>query len=299
MGLFAHKSEPDEGASDSVDVASEIFDESYREELRQLGRDEFTKIIHKSAETLKQDIDSTMTRVADDLKEYMTKRLDTTIGAVNSEVTNQLNERVHEYNRLADEAHDAANDALTQSIQTMQEKYQKLSASLEQAVANQEVLMVTVFQDNRSRILAAQAEQDKLLDGVREQVQTTRTTSESLSRDLEASVHEQQTKLGEIYQENIARVVKTRDAQVKVIDALSRSTQALQHQYTHLSVLLDKSLTDQKAILTGTLNDHMARIVEHYLKDALGEQFDVQAQLPSILEQMEAHKEAMTGDINL
>jgi hypothetical protein len=43
----------------------------------------------------------------------------------------------------------------------------------------------------------------------------------------------------------------------------------------------------------------MAQIVEHYLLGALGDQFDMKAQLPSILQQLEENKQAIVDDMKL
>lgn len=43
----------------------------------------------------------------------------------------------------------------------------------------------------------------------------------------------------------------------------------------------------------------MARILEHYLIGALGEQTHFKAQLPSIIEQLEKNKQAMMDDMKL
>lgn len=43
----------------------------------------------------------------------------------------------------------------------------------------------------------------------------------------------------------------------------------------------------------------MAQIIEHYLLETLGQQFDLKAQLPYIIEQMEANKKDMIEDMQL
>jgi hypothetical protein len=43
----------------------------------------------------------------------------------------------------------------------------------------------------------------------------------------------------------------------------------------------------------------MAVVVEHYLLGALGEQYDMKAQLPMIIKQMDANKKAMMDDMKL
>ena len=43
----------------------------------------------------------------------------------------------------------------------------------------------------------------------------------------------------------------------------------------------------------------MAAIVERYLLGALGDQYDLKAQLPAIIKQMEENKQAIADDMKL
>ena len=43
----------------------------------------------------------------------------------------------------------------------------------------------------------------------------------------------------------------------------------------------------------------MARIIEHYLLEALGDQYDLKAQLPAIIQQLETNKQAIVDDMKL
>lgn len=43
----------------------------------------------------------------------------------------------------------------------------------------------------------------------------------------------------------------------------------------------------------------MARIVENYLVAAIGEQYNLKSQLPSIIKQLEENKQAIVDDIKL
>jgi hypothetical protein len=48
-----------------------------------------------------------------------------------------------------------------------------------------------------------------------------------------------------------------------------------------------------------TYEENMAKIIEHYVLEALGDQFDLKAQLPYIVAQMEANKQNMAEDMRL
>ncbi len=305
MGLFRRKQRKqptDDGAVDTavaVDEAQQIFDEQYRKALRQAGLNRFRSLIDAGAAEMRQEMDESVKQIAADLKEYMKGQLDLTVSRINSELTNQLNERVNDFNRLTGEAQDQAAQSFTRNAQVMHEKYQQLSTSMQQIVASQEVAMITVFQDNKTRVAAVQHEQDKALRSLTENTDNARRQSSELGQMMQKSISDQAAALSAVYQDNLSRVAATRDAQAKALESLERSTQALQQQYDQMSELLNKSVANQKAMLVELINDNMARIIEHYLVGALGEKSDIRAQLPSILEQMEQHKQDMVDDMKL
>ena len=52
-------------------------------------------------------------------------------------------------------------------------------------------------------------------------------------------------------------------------------------------------------MMVDSFQDNMAQIVEHYLLGALGDQFDIKSQLPSIIKQLEENKQAIADDMKL
>ncbi len=63
--------------------------------------------------------------------------------------------------------------------------------------------------------------------------------------------------------------------------------------------MLEMSINKQQTILVDAFQQNMARIIEHYLLTAVGEKYDLKAQLPSIIQQMEANKQAIVDDMKL
>lgn len=301
MGLFSGKKPTKQQMIEEqvIQETESVFDDQFRGELQDMARQHFQGILDSSAVDLKTDIDTSLSQVTADLKEYMQKQLDLTIAQVNTEVTNQLNERINEYNRLASESQDQANQAFNRNTQLIQEKYQQLAASLQQAVTGQEVAMISVFQDNKTKISSIQNEQEKTLRSLSENAQSSRQQAHQLNMAMQKNISDQSAILSGIYQENITRATEARNAQSSALSTLSQSVEALQQQYRQLGDLLDKSISEQKAMVTELINDNMARIVEHYLVGALGEQSDLQAQLPSILNRLEESKQAMMDDMKL
>lgn len=298
MGLF-RKQQHDTSSDEGTDSAAVLADKAYKEELQALGREQFKQMIEKQSVHLEAEIDGMMQQVAADVKVHAARRVDALIGRLNAEVTNQLNERMREYNRVSGEAQELVAQSLSRNAQMVHEKYQQLSLDLQRAIANQEVMMATVFQDSKTQVSLIQSEQVKLLEQLRASEAATRKEAEALTAELRQAVSGQAAKLGEIYQQNLAGVEATRNTQAVMLENLTRTTHALESQYQQLSQLLDNSITQQKAMVAEVINENMARIVEHYLIGALGEQSNLREQLPSILQQMEQHKQAMVDDMKL
>jgi len=58
-------------------------------------------------------------------------------------------------------------------------------------------------------------------------------------------------------------------------------------------------VASQEEMLVGAFQSNMAAIVEHYLLGALGDQYDLKAQLPAIIKQMDENKKAIVDDMQL
>lgn len=301
MGLFRRRksSKKPTVQEEAAQTAAALFDQQYRDELRQIGREHFKQLIDSSSVDLKRNVDTSVKQISYDLKYYMKRQLDITISTVNAEITSQLNQRVAEFSRQATEAQDLAAQSLNRNAQAVHERYQQLSATLQQTVAGQEVMMITVFQESKTRADAAQAEQDKAIAILNHSAVSSRQKSEQLHQMMQQNISDQSTQLAQVYQESLAQVSSAKQAQDEALQTLGASSQDLQQRHLLLSDLLDKSFANQKAMLTETINDNMARIIEHYLVAALGEQSDLKAQLPSILERLEENKQAMSEDMKL
>lgn len=299
MGLFKGKQPAKPQPDDAVAEADAVFDEQYRQELRQLGRDHLKSLIDANAEVLPSEIEATVQQVSGDIREYMTSQLDAALARINSEVSNQLSERINDYSRLASESQELASQSLTRNSQAVFEKYQQLSATLQQTIASQEVQMIAVFQESKNRLVATQAEQDEALATLRDMTESARRQTDQLHQEMKQAISSQSAQLSEVYQKNLTEVTKARQAQASALETLQAGAEALEEKHRQLAELLDKSVADQKAMLVETVNDNMARIIEHYLVGALGEQSDLKAQLPSIVERLEQSKQAMMDDMML
>lgn len=297
MGLFQKGTAEDAANGDAA--ASTLMNAQYVEELRTIGRERIKELIDKQAENLGSEVESMIQNVASDVKSYAGKRVDALMGRLNAEITNQLNDRINEYNRVSAESQELVAQSLAGNAQIVHEKFQQLSMSMQQVVANQEVMMATVFQENKTQASAIQAEQSKILDQLRHSEASTRQQADELSRSLSNMISEQAAKLDSVYQENISAVETTRTAQAAMLENLKATTDRLSSHYQQLDELLETSIANQKAMVIDVINDNMSRIIEHYLIGALGEQSSLREQLPSIMQNLEENKQSMSDDMKL
>jgi N-methylhydantoinase A/oxoprolinase/acetone carboxylase beta subunit len=141
--------------------------------------------------------------------------------------------------------------------------------------------------------------QDAALQTLTDNAQVLQTQYTALSETVQTKLGEQETALNSVIEENKARIVAMKGAQDAALEVLSHSTEVLRKQHEELTTSLEKNVAEQKAMIIGIFETNMARIVEHYLLGALGDQFDLKAQLPAIIKQMEENKQAIVDDMKL
>lgn len=141
--------------------------------------------------------------------------------------------------------------------------------------------------------------QDLALQALGRSAQALEDQHKQLSSALEKSVANQDALLVSAVDENKARIEQMKAAQLAAVESLTHSAQALEEQRKQLNALLEKGIADQQALFIDTFQQNMARIIEHYLLGALGDQYDMKAQLPAIIKQLEANKQAIADDMKL
>lgn len=141
--------------------------------------------------------------------------------------------------------------------------------------------------------------QDAALQSITASAQSVQEQHRQLAADIQKNMSAQDVALKDAFQETMSRVVTMKDAQGLALQSLNRSAQALQEQYQSLAKTLKENTAKQEAMLIDAFKDNMALIVEHYLLGALGDQYDMKAQLPSIIAQLEENKDAIVDDMKL
>lgn len=276
MGLFGHKqpAKPADDAGTADDQQKHFFDEYYREELRNHGRWYFEKIINENAALFKQDLDATIEQVSTTLKERM---------------TTQLDEQLAGYKQAMQEAQATAVQALTSSASELQQQQKQMADTLQKSVTDHEAELLGVLKDT----------QQVALTSLHESTEALQTQQQQLSDALQKNISTQEALLSGEIEENRARIAAMKDAQSTAIQTLKSSAEALQTQQQQLSALLQRDVAAQEAVLIRAFEENMARIVEKYLLEALGNQYDLKAQLPAIIQQLSANKQAIVDDMKL
>lgn len=152
------------------------------------------------------------------------------------------------------------------------------------------------FTDYAATMKTAQDEALKQLEASVKQLQDQHG---ELGESLKKSIEMQEASLTNVFDKSKSQIEQMNTAQGQALEQLNASVTALQQQHEKLGATLEEDVAKQKEMITSSFEDNMARVVEHYLLGALGDQYDLKAQLPSIIKQMEAIKQQMVDDIKL
>jgi len=88
-----------------------------------------------------------------------------------------------------------------------------------------------------------------------------------------------------------------KEAQELALGTLRKTAEEVEAQRAALNDALQKDVADREESLIKNYEANMAKVVEHYLLEALGDQLDLKGQLPYIIQQMEAHKQEIMEDM--
>ena len=141
--------------------------------------------------------------------------------------------------------------------------------------------------------------QERALQSMTESAETLKKQHDELRTALQKNVNDQQDLLHNAFEDNKTQISAMKEAQDSALKWLNQSAQALSDQYQAMGNVLQKGIVDQQEMLMTAFQSNMAAIVEHYLLGALGDQYDLKAQLPAIIKQMEENKQAIVDDMKL
>jgi F0F1-type ATP synthase membrane subunit b/b' len=115
-----------------------IFNEEFREELRNRGRLHFEKIIGENAMFLQQDLQLTTSQ----LNEYM-----------KTEITRKLQEEFTKYEQSITDAKQLALDSISKTQEAIEQQRQLMGQQLMQEIENEKQRLVKRFEDNMGDIV--------------------------------------------------------------------------------------------------------------------------------------------------
>ena len=141
--------------------------------------------------------------------------------------------------------------------------------------------------------------QDSALMAMTDSTNNLAKQHKELSDKLRQSLEEQAQLLAHVSEENKAKITAIADAQTAALQWINHSAQSLQEHDQQLTALLNKNFVDQQNMLIKSFESNMAAIIEHYVTQAVSEQYDLKSQLPQIIESLEKNKQAITGDMAL
>lgn len=169
----------------------------------------------------------------------------------------------------------------------------KASADMQARVSQE---LGTQMNEYRTTISTMQQE---ALQSLAEGEQLLKQQHQKLSQRLETDIQAQETAFRTMLEGSKARLETIGHTQENVLNELNTTIQTLQAQQQQLSQTLQDNVAKQEALLLGAFESNMARIVEHYLLGAVSEQYDLKAQLPAIIKQLETNKQSMVDDMRL
>ncbi len=129
--------------TDSLEKAAKqdverIFNDEFRQELRNRGRLHFEKIISENAMFLQQDLRLTTSQV----NEYM-----------KTEITNTLKEEFHKYEQSIMDAKDMALESLEKTSNAIEEQRKVLTKEVEQNLQAEKAQLLKQFEGNMAEII--------------------------------------------------------------------------------------------------------------------------------------------------
>jgi hypothetical protein len=122
----------------AVEEVSHLFNDQFREELRNHGRLYFEKIINENAMFLKQDLDITTAQ----LNEYLKK-----------EITRKMTEEFAAYDKAMQDAQQLALSSLQKSVSDVEAQRAAMTEALEKDLKAREDSMMKVYEDNMAKII--------------------------------------------------------------------------------------------------------------------------------------------------
>lgn len=173
--VYGAKNKPDNEILEHANKDVErVFNDEFREELRNRGRLHFEKILGENAMFLQQDLRLTTSQLNDYMKDELTKT---------------LHEEFAKYEQSIMDAKKLAIDSIEKTSRTIEDERRQLSEQLKIEIAAEKERLVTRFEENMADIVnhyvvAAIGQQIDLSDQLEFITQELETNKKAISEDI-------------------------------------------------------------------------------------------------------------------
>lgn len=164
MGLFQHDEPKRKSAADqAADSVAKAFNNHFKEELRERGREHFDKLLAENENLFQKELDDTIEDVSRGLREHILAKFEDQIGSYVGAVKEAQEQAVKalesstedlvRYQKSISEAQDEALANLEDSVQVFNQKQEALGETLAKSLAQQQESLVAAFEENMARIV--------------------------------------------------------------------------------------------------------------------------------------------------
>lgn len=280
-------------------AATALFTDAYKKDLRQLGREYFTEIVEGEKEALQRELSRTFVEAGNDLRGYIRRQFSSSVDYVRQELARTLADELAEHRRLLHEAEETAKQSLARSEQELSTRYSDLTRLIEEQVAAQQAKMQTIFEENERQLEDIRQKQQIHISRLDKAATAAELQSDNFSKKLAELSKRHDDELTELLVQEKQHLGGLSTKQAAALESLEKSAQAMEERYASFSETLDGAVERQKEKMLGAFSQNFARVVEQYVLGALGDEFTVKDQLPSIIKRLEADKETIMEDAKL
>lgn len=189
-----------------------------------------------------------------------------------TEFKKSLNEHVVKH--LDDTVAQAKNDLKDSIVRQFNQQFVEYANAMKQA---------------QSQTLQSLVDGARLLQQEQQQISTT----------MQKNLAEQEVKVAGALKESVEKLAAMNQAQDQALVALQESASRLQQQQQELSEKMQNVIAEQQASMMQLFQQNMAQIIEHYVMGAIGDQYDIKAQIPGLVKQLEENKQTIVEDMQL
>lgn len=184
-------------------------------------------------------------------------------------------------------------DLREHATKQLNDALQKIDSELKQYIVSR------VDEQIASYTGATKEAQERALSELNSSTSGLQQRHRELTENLEKTTNEQAAMFKDVFEGTKGQLEEMKETQRKSLDMLKDSVEALQKQHQEISQTIQKNIEAQQEALMNAFQENMASVIEHHLLEALGDQYELKDQLPSIIKQMEETKQTIVDDMKI